>query len=143
MNAENENKKPSHEKKKGIDWLLALVAFGYPFMPAFVLFSICEILYLGTGSLFCLILAILTVVGYVGIALYILVSFSKKDSTSYSPEAPDEDPDLTSDEATAFSAGLLGGALLGRTLLKSTHTADKNENDFLWQEKTRREMHDD
>lgn len=37
----------------------------------------------------------------------------------------------------------LDGLLLDKTLLRNSKSADKKENDFLWQEKTRRDMNDD
>ena len=143
MKTENTNNKPSPGKKNGINWLCVLCAVGYPFMPAFVLSVIFYLLYLGTESVVCLILLILTVLGYLGFVLYLLVYFSKPGTPSAPANTSDGHSDLTSDEATAFSAGLLGGALLSRTLRKHTHSDDKNVNDFLWQEKTRRDMNDD
>lgn len=118
MNTVDKNNKPVADKRKGINWLLVLCAFGYPIGPAFIFFFIFTILYLGTESPIFLIFAILTVLVYLGIAIFLLVHFSKKDVTSYPTDAPVKDSDLTSDEADAFSAGLLGGALLGRILWK-------------------------
>lgn len=127
------------EKKKKITWLRVLFAFGAPLPTAVLVFFIFYMLYLGWGSLIFLILLILTVLAYLGCALYILLDNSEPNTTS----APVKDSGLTSNESTAFTAGLLGGVLLGRTLLKKNHSAQDDVNDFLWQEKIRRDMHDE
>ena len=143
MNTENKNNTNAPEKKKGTDWLCVLFAIWLPLKYAFFIFLIFYLLYVGTDSLIFLFLIILTVLLYLVAVLYLLDFFSKPADPSYSSGGFAVDSDLTSDEEEALSAGLLGGALLGRTFLKNPKSADKKENDFLWQEKTRRDMYDD
>lgn len=66
------DKNASNNKKKDIDWLRVLVAIDYPLPAAAILFSIYYILYLGMDIIIFLILAILTVLAYLGVAIILL-----------------------------------------------------------------------
>lgn len=116
MNTEDIKNTTDPEKKKGTNWLCVLAAIWLPLKYAFFIFLIFYLLYVGTDSLIFLFLTILTVLLYLVAVFYLLDFFSKPADPSYSSGGSAVDSDLTSDEATAFSAGLLGGVLLDRTL---------------------------
>lgn len=130
-------------KGKDTSWLRVLVAIGYPLPVAAVLFCIFCSFYLGTEIVIFLILSILTVLGYLGVVISILRPSPKVDEPSPIPVAPSERSRATSDESSAIAAGILGGILLNRTLKKNTRSSSRKENDFLWQEKVRKDMDDD
>ena len=114
MNTEDKNNTTAPEKKKGINWLCVLVAIWLPLKHAFFIFLIFYLLFMGSESLIFLIWAILTILVYLGVVIYLLINLSKPGAQSDASCAPVKDSDLTSDEVDAFSAGLLGAALLGR-----------------------------
>lgn len=77
------DKNASNNKKKDIDWLRVLVAIGYPLPAAAILFSIYYIIYLGMDITIFLILAILTVLAYLGVATILLKPLP--EDKKYSP----------------------------------------------------------
>lgn len=148
MNAKDLKEKPDSGQKRKLGWLEYIVAIGYPLPVAFVLFCVFDIIYLGLESVFGLVMMILTVLAYLSVVFYLLHSFRKPTPSSLSDSsarfdtaAYRNDLDSESDEASSFAAGVLGGVLLGRAIRKQS-SANRDENDFLWQEKIRRDMYD-
>lgn len=148
MNAKDLKEKPDSGQKRKLGWLGYLIAIGYPLPVTFVLFCVFDIIYLGLGSIFCLVMMILTVVGYLVVVFLLLHSFSKPTPSSiydssarFNTATYRNDIDSDSDEASALAVGMLGGVLLGRAIGKHS-SANRDENDFLWQEKIRRDMYD-
>ena len=121
MNKECENNCSFSEKINGISWLHVLVAIGYPFPVAGVLFCIFCSFYLGTEIMIFLILTILTLLGYLGVVIFILRTSHKVDEHSPSPIVHTEKPDSSSDESKAVAAAIFGGILLSHALRKRTH----------------------
>lgn len=144
MNASDLKKESGKNRRLG--WFEIIFALGIPLPTAFVLFCIFDIIYLGMESVFGLVMMIMTVLGYL-LAFFLLLRFFRKPT----PPSPSglsagsgitsckKDSDSGSEVASSFAAGVLGGMLLDHAIRKHS-SEDKNDNDFLWQEKIRRDM---
>lgn len=135
----NEKRKKKGEKS-GLGLLTGLIAIGVATPLAAPFAIIFLILYLGECGTVFLILFILTILLYL-LGIFLIIRYLNKRDSSSSRSA---DPFVTNDSvgssnSSAFILGLMGGALLDRTLRKRK----SSDNDFLWQEKIRRDMHDE
>ena len=128
------------ERKVGL-WGV-LIALAVPFPVAAIIGSILLIVYLGDGGGVFLFLFILTVLIYLLVVIICIRSLKKPSKpSSYSAVSTD---DSASDAASTFFLGMVGGAMLDRALRKDKRSIfDKAHDDFLWQEKIRRDMRDD
>ena len=131
MNAKDLKRESDSREKRELGWIDYLVAIGYPLPAAFVLFCVFDIIFLGLGSVFGLVMMILTVVVYLLVVFFLLHIFQKPapplpsgTSVESRTAAYGNNPDSESEVASSFAAGMLGGLLLGRAISKHK-SADK------------------
>ena len=132
-----DNRQKAKESRNKWGVMEVLLALGVASPVAVPVGVITLILYLGLEKNVFLILFILTVLLYLLAIILIVRYLSKRQPSSHLTPDPYVAPEP--DHASSFLLGLMGGALLDRHLRKRKQSDDG----FLWQEKIRRDMHED
>ncbi len=135
----NDVQKPVKKKNNGNDVVIAMIALGLPIFPAAIIGLIFYLLYLGSDSVVFLVLLCATGLIYIIAAILFFHALKKGPSSKSSKASPGISGSSSADPDSAFLLGMIGGTVLDRTFFRK----GEKDNDFLWQEKTRRDMMDE